>query len=186
MDLLSADDPKVEKVLEVLHDEQALNRILETSRKRIFHLIASIAGMQVETEGLLIPQVINNIKQGVLDAVIIQTAMSGKVPSGRHIGGAYELAWNCFRLEEIPAFLVRDAPIPQRKFDYQTLLENYGCISLENAFSGETDKVVKVIHGAFNSTDDKKIAASAVYSYYKQTKYPPRGWIVQPSTMVRM
>lgn len=179
------DDPEVVRVLEILKDEDVLDRILASSRMRVCHFIASIPGLQIERNCPVISGALNDIKNRLVDAIIIETAMSGSTPTVHPYLGAADITLEASKCD-IPVFLVRQSSIPQRKLDDPTYLQALGAVMLEDAFSGETYRVVEVIHAALNVTLNAKIVASAVNAYFEQKVYPPKGWEEQPSRMVRV
>jgi len=184
-ELLNRDHPEVSAVLEVLHDEEALDQILASTRMKVLYLMASIIGPQLKTDGPYFTATLNAMRDGGCDALIVQTAMSGNTPSLPHYRGASHLVEEC-RLQNIPAFLVRDSSTPLRKLDHETILEQRGAIILENAFFGENDRVVKIVHGALNSSQNVQVVRTAVHAYFEQTQFPPKGWMSQPEMIVRI
>ncbi|MBL4693971.1 hypothetical protein JKY72_01225, partial [Candidatus Gracilibacteria bacterium] len=75
-ELLDRDRWQVVRVLQSLEDDDVLKeRVLESS-KRVGILVASVIGFQVNVNGGVVLALADVIKTGVLDALVINTAMS--------------------------------------------------------------------------------------------------------------
>ena len=71
------------------------------------------------------------------------------------------------------------------EYSERAYLDELGVVHLQNAFSEDAARVVRVIHGALNADPDPLVVRSAVHAYFEQTHWPPQGWAEQPSQLVR-
>ena len=183
-ELLDRDRWQVVRVLQSLEDDDVLKeRVLESS-KRVGILVASVIGFQVNVNGGVVLALADVIKTGVLDALVINTAMSGDIPFDYPYNGASTLAFNCLGAD-IPCFRVSDGRYPQRYRGEQVCLDVHNVVHLQNAFFGDIKRVFRVVHGALNSDSDSLVVRSAVRAYFEQTQWPPEGWRDQSAELVR-
>lgn len=108
------------------------------------------------------------IRQGTFDAVLLTTAMSGKVATRE--GGVNLIGFidDC-RREEVPVFLMPDAPGVQvypRRYDY--LESRVGVVDLPNACSAIGDVVVHELYTALRCFDSVEEVIEYMREYFSE------------------
>lgn len=108
-----------------------------------------------------------SIQEGALDAIVLETYMSGRLPSHEAVF-IHEFA------VRVPTFLVPQADHQQRYPRTDTWAEEaYGGTALETAYSGIAGQVVEKINEALRRSRDSETVISEVREHFRQRQWPP-------------
>lgn len=117
--------------------------------------------------------VADNIEAGRIDAVVLETYMSGGIPYCTTIedGQNSHLGYVSKFSRSVPTFLVPQAHEQQEYPRRDDMPERCGGISLQTAYSAISDQVVLKIIETMKQTRDPKEVISQVQEHFRQTEW---------------
>ncbi|MBI5413479.1 hypothetical protein HZA42_03990 [Candidatus Peregrinibacteria bacterium] len=111
------------------------------------------------------------VQEGALHAVVLETYMSGGLPSQSpfdELNFAYDIA------RRVPTFLVPQADRQQKYPRTSSEAENeHGAVALETAYSGIAGQVVTRIQEALRRSQDHATVIAEVREHFRQKQWPP-------------